>query len=58
MTLIEHIQMAMLGVDSDDSEQLAQLYRSAPPEGRKLLDEAFICLCGWNLQTLLAQGAQ
>jgi hypothetical protein len=38
---------------ADQSERLAQLYLSADEGGKELLDEAFTCLCGWRLSTLL-----
>jgi hypothetical protein len=53
MTLIERVFEAMTGDDSDDSERLERLYLDADAAGRQLLDDAFICVCGWSLKTLL-----
>jgi hypothetical protein len=36
---------------------LANVYLSADEAGRDVLDRAFICLCGWQLSTLMKQCA-
>lgn len=54
--LIESIYFAMDGDDEDRDKQSAKLvavYEEATPNGRQLLNEAFTCLCGWTLATLL-----
>jgi hypothetical protein len=56
MNLIERITQEM--ADDDDnmtkqSELLAETYESADAAGKKLLDDAFVCLCGWTMKTLL-----
>ena len=56
--LIAEIGGAMANDDcdvADQSERLANLYLSADETGRDLLDQAFTCLCGWRLATLLEQ---
>lgn len=54
--LLVDIQAAMSQDDCDAADQsarLAQLYLSADEAGKELLDQAFTCLCGWRLSTLL-----
>jgi hypothetical protein len=53
MSLITTIQTAMLDDDEDDSERLEHLYQDANPEEKELLDNAFICLCGYSLGRLI-----
>lgn len=58
MNLIERIQHELDTdyVNSDDqSERLIALYQNADAAGRALLDDAFICVCGCRLTTLLEQ---
>lgn len=55
-TLIGRIQNAMLTDDADQSERLATLYANASAEGKQLLDDALICICGYSIPTLLQQG--
>ncbi len=55
-TLIDHVQEAMLSDDEDRSKQseiLRRTYEEASQEAKEKIDECFICLCGWSLQTLL-----
>ena len=56
MNLIERISKEM-DEDTDNltkqSDLLADTYRNADDAGKALLDEAFACLCGWSLKTLL-----
>ena len=55
-TLIDRVQEAMLSDDADrekQSELLIFLYEEASPDAKNKVDEIFICLCGWSLQTLL-----
>jgi hypothetical protein len=61
MNLIERITQEM--ADDDDnltkqSELLAETYESADDAGKKLLDDAFVCLCGWRMKTLLERQAE
>lgn len=54
--LLIDIQFAMKQDDcdaADQSERLERLYLSADDAGKELLDQAFTCLCGWRLSTLL-----
>jgi hypothetical protein len=53
--LISHIHQAISSDDTDQSQKLADLYLSTNEAGRELLDQAFACLCGWQLQTLMKQ---
>lgn len=42
-------------VDTDDqSARLERLYAEADAAGRGVLDDAFICLCGYSLHTLIS----
>lgn len=60
MNLIERITDEM-ATDTDNmakqSAMLADTYTSADEAGKKLLDDAFVCLCGWSMKTLLEQQA-
>jgi hypothetical protein len=51
--LVTHISKALSSDDDDQSEMLAGIYLSASQTERDVLDRAFICLCGWSLQTLM-----
>ncbi len=55
-TLIDKIQEEMLSDDEDREEQSAILfavYVGADKKTQAVIDEIFICLCGWSLETLL-----
>jgi len=55
-TLIDRVQDAMLSDDEDREEQsaiLRSIYEEQSREVRNKIDEIFICLCGWSLETLL-----
>jgi hypothetical protein len=54
MRLVAHITDEMRNDDDDQSERLAALYETADEKGKDILDQAFICLCGWSLKTLMA----
>ena len=61
MNLIERVTREM--ADDDDnmtkqSELLAEAYERADDAGKKLLDDAFVCLCGWSMKTLLERQAE
>ena len=56
--LMTHIFEQMANDDEDQSQMLADIYFSADDAGKDVLDRAFICLCGWQLQTLLKQVEQ
>jgi len=53
--LVAHIFEQMANDDEDQSQMLAEVYLSANDAGKDVLDRAFICLCGWQLQTLMKQ---
>jgi hypothetical protein len=56
--LIDRIHRAML-VDDDDwdhqSTLLQALYRKSSEAERIIIDDVFICLCGWRLITLIKE---
>ena len=54
MRLVTQISEAIATDDYDRSERLADIYLSADEAGKDLLDRAFICLCGYQLKTLMA----
>lgn len=59
-TLIDWIASAMGSDDADTSDQssrLATLYGSATDAEKAVLDNAFICLCGWSLGTAIKRAA-
>ena len=51
--LVAQISKEMHFDDDDQSEMLAGIYLAADEVEKDVLDRAFICLCGWSLQTLL-----
>lgn len=53
--LVAHITREIGNDDEDQSQMLADVYLSADEAGREILDQAFICLCGWSLKTLMEQ---
>lgn len=58
MSLIERIQDEINSDDEDPQEQslrLIRLHLAASPETRAVLDDAFICLCGYSLTTLIGK---
>jgi hypothetical protein len=54
MRLVAHVTEAITTDDYDQSERLADVYLSADETGKDLLVRAFICLCGYQLKTLMA----
>lgn len=56
-TLIEKIQQLMLSDTEDQSERLKSLYESCVANEKEAIDQAFICLCGYSLKTILAGDA-
>jgi hypothetical protein len=56
--LVAHISKAMFSDDDDQSERLASLYLNANQAEKDILDNAFICLCGWSLKTLMERCEQ
>lgn len=53
--LVAQISKAIHSDDDDQSEMLANIYLSANEAEKAVLDNAFICLCGWSLNTLLSK---
>jgi len=41
--------------DADDSLLLVNLYETADIKGKELIDDVFICLCGWSMKNLLVK---
>ena len=56
MNLIQKILEEAL-TDTDDSDHqsdlVIELYQNATQEERKVLDELLVCICGWELKSLL-----
>ena len=53
MSLIQGIFGHMACDTEDDSERLVSIYESATPDQQKVLDDAFTCLCGYALSSLI-----
>ena len=53
MTLIERVYRRIQSDDCDQSDRLARSYERATPNERQAIDDVFICLCGYSLQTLI-----
>jgi len=53
LNLIHRIMNEMFSDDGDDSDRLAALYVNANDQEKAILDNAFMCLCGWKLETLI-----
>lgn len=51
--LVTLITEAIATDDDDQSQRLADEYLSADDAGKDLLDRVFVCLCGWELKTLM-----
>jgi hypothetical protein len=54
-SLVARVQSYMASDDCDQSERLARQYMRATPAVRQAVDDAFICLCGYSLETLIAE---
>lgn len=55
-TLLAKVERAMRTDDANrenQSERLIRKYNNATDDEKTLLDECFICLCGWSLATLI-----
>ena len=55
MTLVARIAELIASDDDDQSERLADEYREAEPKAKKAIDNAFICLYGYSLATLIKE---
>lgn len=53
--LVAHVSKALFSDDDDQSEMLADIYLSANQAEKDVLNRAFICLCGWSLETLMGK---
>lgn len=53
--LVAHIFEQIVNDDEDQSQMLVDIYLSADDAGKDVLDRAFICLYGCQLQTLMKQ---
>ena len=60
-TVIDRIEKWMF-FDSEDrkkqSELLLAIYHEATPNEQAKINECFICICGYSMDSLLAQAAQ
>jgi hypothetical protein len=54
MRLVSHVTDAIAIDDYDQSDRVAEIYLPADEAGKDILDRAFICLCGYQLKTLMA----
>jgi hypothetical protein len=55
-TLIDRIEHEMLTDDEDREKESAYLeaaYQDASDEAKQAIDNCFIALCGWELQTMI-----
>lgn len=57
MPLIEKILQLILSDHEDQSDRLQSLYESCVANEKEVIDQAFICLCGYSLKTILAGDA-
>jgi len=55
VTLVARIAELIATDDDDQSERLANDYREADAKAKQAIDDAFICLCGYSLATLIAE---
>lgn len=53
-SIVQRVQELMLYDDEDQSERLQETYERASPEQRQAINDAFVCLCGYSLETILA----
>jgi hypothetical protein len=53
LSLVARVFKLMAGDDTDDSARIEAAYLRADADGKKLLDDVFISLCGYSLATLL-----
>jgi len=57
VSVVDKVRELMACDDCDQSERLRETYEAATPEQRKVVDEIFVCLCGYSLETILAGDA-
>jgi len=56
MNLIERITEEILSDDGDTdrmSKKMIQLYKEGTKEEKHIINNIFICLCGWTMEKLL-----
>jgi len=55
MSIVSRVHELIASDDDDQSERLLNDYRAASPVEQKAIDDAFICLCGYSLATVIEQ---
>lgn len=58
MNLIEWISIEMENDDADKENQSTRLlahYKKASAKNKKVIDDVFLCLCGWRLSVCIAE---
>lgn len=53
-SVVERVQELMLHDDDDQSERLQETFERASTEQKQAINEIFVCLCGYSLETILA----
>ncbi|MEO7775493.1 MAG: hypothetical protein ABIT61_12560 [Steroidobacteraceae bacterium] len=52
--LVAQVAKALYSDEDDQSDMLAGIYLAANEAEKNVLDQAFTCLCGWSLKTLMS----
>ena len=55
MSIVSRVQEYIATDDDDQSERLLNEYQEAGPKEKEAIDNAFICLCGYSLATIIAE---
>lgn len=55
MTLVSAITDNILTDDTDDSDRIHRAYAAATPDQKAVVDDIFISLCGYSLETLIKE---
>lgn len=55
MSIVSRIQEYILTDDDDQSERLKNDYQHATKQEQDAIDNAFICLCGYSLATVIEE---
>lgn len=58
MSIISRIQELIASDDCDQSERLEREYTEATKEEKDAIDNAFICVCGYSLASVIKQEAE
>lgn len=53
MSIASQVYDAIESDDEDSTERLIEAYKAATPDQKAVVDDIFISLCGWSLQTLI-----